>query len=91
VPISQSLYAFNLLAAPHDRFTEQEIKYFTREAQVPPGLRSEGSDPPDGSPRVLYRRRSGNARITVVDGGHDKNTKAAFRWLNQQRRHEART
>ena len=25
-------------------------------------------------------------KITVFDGAHDKNTEAAFRWLNQQRR-----
>lgn len=86
VPISQSLRAFNLLAAPQDRFTEEEIAYFTREAQVPPALRSETSDPSYGGLRILFRRQSGNARITIFDGAHDKNTEAAFRWLNQQRR-----
>jgi hypothetical protein len=35
---------------------------------------------------ILFRRQSGNARITVFDGAHDKNTEAAFRWLNQQRK-----
>jgi dipeptidyl aminopeptidase/acylaminoacyl peptidase len=86
VPISQSLRAFNLLAAPSDRFTEEEIEYFTREAQVPSHLQSETSAPSDGSLKVLFRRQSGNARLTVFDGAHDKNTEAAFRWLNQQRR-----
>lgn len=86
VPISQSLRAFNLLAAPADRFNEQEIEYFTREAQVPSHLRNETSDQSDGGLRILLRRHSRNARLTVFDGGHDKNTEAAFRWLNQQRR-----
>ena len=86
VPISQSLRAFNLLAAQENRFTEEEIAYFTREAQVPPALRSETSDPSDGGLRILFRRQSGNVRITIFDGAHDKNTEAAFRWLNQQRR-----
>ncbi|HEX7175878.1 MAG TPA: prolyl oligopeptidase family serine peptidase [Pyrinomonadaceae bacterium] len=86
VPIGQSLRAFNLLAAPQDRFTEEEVAYFTREAQVPPALRSETSDPSYGGLRILFRRQSGNARVTVFDGAHDKNTEAAFRWLNRHRR-----
>ena len=86
VPISQSLRAFNLLAAEQDRFTEEEIEHFTRQAEVPAHLRSGTPESSDGGLRVLFRRRSGNAHITVFDGAHDKNTEAAFRWLNQQRR-----
>ena len=86
VPVSQSLIAFNLLAAPQDRLAEEEIAYFTREAQVPTALRSETTDPSYGGLRILFRRVSGNARVTVFDGGHDKNTEAGFRWLNLQRR-----
>lgn len=86
VPIRQSLIAFNLLAEPQDRFTEEEMTYFTREAQVPAALRSETTDPSYGGLRILFRRQSANARITVFDGGHDKNTEAAFRWLNRQKK-----
>ena len=86
VPLSQSLHAFNLLAASSDRLSEEDIKYFTREAQVPPALRSETTDPLYGGLRILFRRQSGNLRITIFDGAHDKNTEAAFRWLNGQRK-----
>ena len=86
VPISQSLRAFNLLAAEQDRFTEEEIEHFTRQAEVPSHLRRGTPESSDGGLRILFRRQSGNARITVFDGAHDKNTEAAFRWLNQQRR-----
>ena len=86
VPISQSLRAFNLLAAPQDRFTEEEIEYFTREKQVPSHLQGATADSSAGSLRILFQRQSGNARITIFDGAHDKNTEAALRWLNQQRR-----
>jgi len=86
VPVSQSLIAFNLLASPEDRLTEDEIAYFTREAEVPPTLKSDNTDPAYGGLRILFRRQSGNARITIFDGAHDKNTEAAFRWLNQQTR-----
>lgn len=88
VPVSQSLRAFNLLAAPQERFTEDEITYFTREAQVPAHLRSDTSDPLSGGLRILFQRQSGNARVTIFDGAHDKNTEAAFRWLNEQRRRQ---
>ena len=86
VPVSQSLIAFNLLAAPQDRFTEDQIAYFSREAQVPATLRSDTTDPDYGGLRVLFRRQSGTTRITIFDGAHDKNTEAAVRWLNRQRR-----
>ncbi len=86
VPISQSLRAFNLLGAPQDQLTQDDIAYFTRQAQVPPNLRSDTSDPSYGGLKILFRRQSGNVRLTVFDGAHDKNTEAAFRWLNQQRR-----
>ena len=86
VPVRQSLIAFNLLAEPQDRFTEDQITYFTREGDVPASLRSETTDPAYGGLRILFRRQSGGTRITVFDGAHDKNTEAAFRWLNQQRR-----
>lgn len=86
VPVSQSLRGFNVLAAPADRFSEEEIEYFTREARVPSHLQSNTSATSDGGLKVLFRRQSGNARVTIFDGAHDKNTEAAVRWLNQQRR-----
>jgi dipeptidyl aminopeptidase/acylaminoacyl peptidase len=86
VPISQSLRAFNLLAEPQAQFAEEEIEYFTRQSKVPSSLQSETTDPDYGGLKILYRRQSGNVRITVFDGAHDKNTEAAFRWLNKQRR-----
>ena len=86
VPISQSLRAFNFLAQPQDKFSEEEIEYFTRQSEVPSSLRSDTIDPDYGDLKILYRRQSGNARITVFDGAHDKNTEAAFKWLNKQRR-----
>jgi poly(3-hydroxybutyrate) depolymerase len=88
VPISQSLRAFNALASPQDRFTEDDIEYFTREAKVPPHLRSEAPEASPGGLKILFRRRSANARISVFDGGHEKNTEDAVRWLNQQNKGE---
>ena len=86
VPISQSLRAFNLLAEPQDHFTEEEIEFFGRQFQVPGSLQTTTTDADSGGLKILHRRQSGNTRITVFDGAHDKNTEAAFRWLNKQRR-----
>jgi poly(3-hydroxybutyrate) depolymerase len=88
VPVSHALNAFNLLGAPQDRLTEEQILSFTKEAQVPVSLRdATPADSNDGDLKVLFRRQSGNVRLTVFDGGHVKYTEVAFRWLNEQRRH----
>jgi dipeptidyl aminopeptidase/acylaminoacyl peptidase len=85
-PVSQSLQAFNLLAERGDRLSAEEIAHFTDRAEIPPHLRSGEAYPPHGDKKVLFRRQSGNVRLTVFDGGHAKDTEAALIWLNQQRR-----
>ena len=84
VPVSQSLHAFNALAAPDDRLSEDQIAIFTRDAKVPPDLGSEAPRTAGGGLRVLFRRQSDHARLTIFDGAHDKNTEAGMRWLNEQ-------
>lgn len=84
VPVSQSLHAFNALAAPEDRFTEEEIAYFNSQQRVPPHLESGRNYSSPGDEKVLFRRQSGNVRVTIFDGGHEKDTETALRWLAQQ-------
>lgn len=87
VPVSHSLHAFNLLAEPQDRLSEEQILSFTTEAQVPASLRdATPANSNDRDLKVLFRRQSRNVRLTIFDGGHVKHTEAAFRWLNEQRR-----
>lgn len=87
VSVSHSLRAFNLLAAPQDRLTEEQILSFTNDAQVPASLHdATPANSNEGDLKVLFRRQSANVRLTVFDGGHVKHTEAAFRWLNEQRR-----
>jgi hypothetical protein len=86
VPISQSLGAFNALALPEERFTKEEIEYFTREAKVPPHRLRQAPFSSEGGLKILFRRESANVRIMVFDGGHEKNTEDAVRWLHQQRK-----
>ena len=86
VSVSHALRAFNVLAAPQDRLTEEQIAVFTNEAQVPASLRGAPSN--GESLKVLFRRQSANVRLTVFDGGHVKDSEAAFRWLNAAKKHK---
>jgi acetyl esterase/lipase len=86
VPDSQSLNAFNLLAAPADRLSDADIAAITDSAQVPPELQFSGTDPLYAKAPVLLRKISGNARVTVFHGGHQILQEAALDWLEQQRK-----
>ena len=46
-----------------------------------PDLQGEWLDPLYGDKRVLFRRASGNARVTIFDGGHEIIYEAALSWL----------
>jgi pimeloyl-ACP methyl ester carboxylesterase len=86
VPISHSLKAFNLVAAAEDRISEADIEYFTKQAQVPPHLKEQLTDEAYGMKAPLFRRSSGNARVTIFDGGHDIIYEAALSWLSRQKK-----
>jgi acetyl esterase/lipase len=86
VPVSHSLRAFNLVAAQKDRISEEDIKFFTEKAQVPPHLKAELNDPAYGKKAPLFRRSSGKARVTIFDGGHEIIYEAALTWLSKQKK-----
>jgi len=83
VPISHSLVAFNLVAEEADRISPEDIRHFVEKAETPPHLRATFSDPDYGR-AILFRRSSGNARITIFDGGHEILYNAALGWLARQ-------
>ncbi len=84
VPVSHVLAAFNALAAVGDRVSERRIREMVENAAVPAALAATESDPRYGDQRVLFRRSSGNARVTLFDGGHEIIMKAALEWLAEQ-------
>ena len=89
VPISHSLEAFNVLAAPEDRLRTALISEFVKTAKVPEGLRKETAvDASYGRKSVLFRRKSGAARITIFQGGHEIIPEAGLQWLAKQVRKE---
>jgi len=90
VPISHSLEAFNLLAAAKDRLSTKQISAFVRTAKVPQSITD--TVPVDKTylaKRVLFRRQSGTARVTIFQGGHEIIPAAALHWLAKQQRMRA--
>ncbi len=87
VPISHTLRAYNLLAEPKDRLTEEEITWFTEKSQVPPTVKDTvPNDPHHGTKQVLFRRESANVRVTIFDGGHEGLAAPALHWLAEQKK-----
>lgn len=86
VPISHSLNAFNLVASPADRLSEDEIKHFVEKTEVPPHLKEPLSDATYGNKTPLFRRLSRNVRVTIFSGGHEIVHNAALSWLAQQKK-----
>jgi len=83
VPISHSLLAFNEVAAAEDRISEEDIRFFVEKKKVPLKLEANLSDPSYGQKQPLFRRESGNATVTIFDGGHELVAPAAIAWIQQ--------
>lgn len=82
VPISQTLLAYNVLAAPKDRLTDDEIAYFVEKEKVPPTIKDPvPTDPYHGTKKVLFRRESDNVRVTIFEGTHEGLPEPALHWL----------
>ncbi len=86
VPISHSFKAFNVLAYQDDKVSDKDIKYFVEKSEVPAHLRQKISDPIYGLKKPLFRRVSGNTRLTIFDGGHRLVYEAALTWLSKQKK-----
>lgn len=83
VPISHSLLAFNEVAEPEDQLSQEDIQFFTEKEAVPLRLVSAISDPSYGKNQPLFRRESGNATVTIFEGGHQLVAPAAIAWIQQ--------
>ena len=86
VPVSHSLLAFNALAAADKQVSAEDIGFMVREQKIPATLAYETQNDPERQKAVLFRRSSGNARVTVFEGGHDSEPSAALAWLARQRK-----
>jgi pimeloyl-ACP methyl ester carboxylesterase len=87
VPVGHSLRAFNELAAPKNRFSEEHIRQMEENKTIPNVLRTAvEQDPSYGDKQPLLRRSSGKARITVFDGTHEIIVEAAMQWLESKQK-----
>ena len=58
VPVSQSIHAYNLLAAPADRISDADIAFIVKNERIPEHLKTDAADPSYGAHPVLFRRQS---------------------------------
>jgi hypothetical protein len=63
-----------------------DIDFMVRERKIPTALAAETQIDPERQKATLFRRSSGNARVTVFEGGHDSEPSAALEWLSRQRK-----
>ena len=74
-------------SAEKDRISPKLIEEFTLKAKVPVGLsRQVVTDADYGTKKVLFRRQSGTARVTIFQGGHEIIPEAGLQWLAKQNR-----
>lgn len=88
VPIDHSLNAFNILAGEDDKIPQEHIELLTQKRKVPAGT-APIKDAGYGKRKVLYRKSSGNCRVTIFSGAHDILTSYSYKWLAQQKKGKA--
>ncbi len=86
VPFSQSLYAFNKVVPEKDRIAAKLIETFYQTRRLPEQLPKADADPLYGQKQPIFRKTSGNTRVTIFEGSHEIIHEAALNWLAQQRK-----
>lgn len=84
VPVSQAINAYNILAAPEDRITSEDIDFIVKNEKIPKPLIFTEKDPSFGEHFVLLRKKSWKVRLTLFEGGHDILATTALAWLAKQ-------
>ena len=88
VPVGHSFRAFNALARPEDGISEEDIAAIERDQRIPETLSGEKVSDPFylEKIRIHFRRTSGNAQLTIFEGGHGGNFAAGYEFLSRQRK-----
>ena len=79
----QSVAAFNQLADPEDRFTDEHLDLFARwriPEDIPEELQTE-SYFGDGDPGVVLSVRSASVQLVLFESNHDMVYQATMRWF----------
>ncbi len=86
VPVGHSLRAFNSVAAPEHRISEDAIESIERQPELPEGLKGPIEDLLFVKKKALFQKRSTNVQVTLFQGGHEILYDAGLNWLEYQRR-----
>jgi predicted esterase len=95
VPPRYAMSAFDALAEPGDRFTDEQRAFVDERGQVPEELKKNALKEDATSSRSLFEsagtpvrleRRSKSATIVLFEGGHDMVYNPTLKWLGAQRR-----
>ena len=84
VPVSQAIRAYNILAHPEDRISEEDMRTIVQDETIPEHLRFQGEDPAYGAHTVLLRCQSNHVRLTLFEGAHTILPATGFHWLARQ-------
>ncbi|QOV92197.1 alpha/beta hydrolase family protein [Humisphaera borealis] len=86
VPVGHTLRAFNAVAADADKVSDADIAAMEAKPVMPATLLQTIVDPTYGENKPLFRRVSGNAQVTIFQGGHNILPEAGLMWLEKQRK-----
>ncbi len=86
VPFTHALLAFNQVAAEADQLPAEAIQAFYASQSLPAGWAVSPPDASFGLHKPLFRKTSGNTRVTIFEGGHEIVHQAALNWLAKQRK-----
>ena len=87
VPVEHAIRAFNKVAAPKDRFTEEEIKTINAAVDSKKVLAKFPALPEKlGTAKIYVRRVSGNVRLTIFHAGHSIMPGVGIQWLLKQQK-----
>ena len=82
VPVEHAIRAFNKVAAPKDRFSEEDIKNIkARKFSKFPVIKEKL-----GKSKIYIRRVSGNVRLTIFHAGHSIMSGVGIQWLLKQQK-----
>jgi pimeloyl-ACP methyl ester carboxylesterase len=86
VPFRHSLVAFNKVVKDEDRLKDEDIRSYYETQQLPPGWSAATPDATYNKKDPVFRKESGNTRVTIFTGGHEMVQLVALNWLAQQRK-----
>lgn len=88
VPITHTLNAYNAIAHVRNGkvVTDEEITQLTQQGRLNNPTPEDIPSDPTYEREIRLRRHSGNARLTIFDGGHEAFPEAACAWLEGHKR-----